>query len=157
MKKHLINEEELLNVSKLLIEYHRREIQKVYPDCNNMEEVKQENDKKVQLVENTINKIGDIVNTHTKYHIFKSEPVKPLQDIKVMDIREEYSKYEDLERKFIEKYNLHIKKLSDKLLLKLLNYCLTFKTVILVQGEEATVQILKYFVENTCNVKGILE
>lgn len=204
----------------LMKDYHKEEIQKVFPHCETVEDVKKEYTEtldKLILSEKTLANIRDIVN---KYYINTSDAVKnftaidsmhnetanhvsensgkiyndainytsentdtellkslkELQDSveslqntvnseledtnkkisdmeflkdskRKMDINKENEKYKELELKFLEKYNLPFGVIPDRILLRLMNYCLTFKTMIFIQGECVQVQILKYFLE----------
>ena len=64
------------------------------------------------------------------------------------DKKEEKKNYELISKlDLLQKYNLPFGVIPDRVLLSLMNYCLTFKTMIFIQGECAQVQILKYFLE----------
>ena len=209
--------EEIINLMK---DYHKTEIQKVFPNCETVQDIKNEYMEtldKLRLSEKTIANIHEIVNKYynktayttknftiidnihneTANQVSKSsgkiyndvinytsentdtellKSLKELQDSveslqntvnseledtnkkisdmeflkdskRKMDINKENEKYKELELKFIEKYNLPFGRIPDRVLLSLMNYCLTFKTMIFIQGECAQVQILKYSLE----------
>lgn len=203
----------------LMKDYHKTEIQKVFPNCETVEDIKNEYKEtlnKLRLSEKTMANIRDIVNKYytntsdvTKFTTINSihnevanyvsessgkiyndaidytrentdtdllKSLKDLQDSveslqstvsseledtnkkindmeflkdskRKMDINNENEKYKELELKFLEKYNLPFGVIPDRILLRLMNYCLTYKTMIFIQGECAQVQILKYFLE----------
>lgn len=214
----------------LMKDYHKEEIQKIFPNCEKVEDIRNEymaTLDKLRLSEKTMANIRDIVNEYYSYtsdvtknfttianihnetanqvsesssKIYKdaidytrentsnTELLKSLKDLqdsveslqstvsseledtnkkindiellkdskREMNINKENEKYKELELKFLEKYNLPFGVIPDRVLLRLMNYCLTYKTMIFIQGECAQVQILKYFIETDLD-KNVVE
>lgn len=65
-----------------------------------------------------------------------------------LDVSQSYKEYHGYEKQFLKKYDIKLRKLSDEQILHLLNLMLSYKVVILISGEIADNQILRYFVEN---------